>query len=61
MILCLLTLTSCEAETIFKAGMWWGIIVVCRNSYYFMAVFEGVKTLNQIIVWKITDLESFLI
>ncbi|REC52566.1 phosphatidate cytidylyltransferase [Candidatus Chryseobacterium massiliae] len=27
--LCLLTLTSCEAvETIFKAGMWWGIIVV---------------------------------
>ncbi len=25
----LLTLTSCEAvETIFKAGMWWGIIVV---------------------------------
>ncbi|SEW01509.1 hypothetical protein SAMN05421841_0628 [Chryseobacterium wanjuense] len=29
MILCLLTLTSCEAiETIFKAGMWWGIILV---------------------------------
>ncbi|BEV03848.1 MULTISPECIES: phosphatidate cytidylyltransferase [Chryseobacterium] len=29
MIFCLLTLTSCEAvETIFKAGMWWGIIVV---------------------------------
>ncbi len=28
-ILCLLTLTSCEAvETIFKAGMWWGIILV---------------------------------
>ncbi len=27
--LSLLTLTSCEAvETIFKAGMWWGIIVV---------------------------------
>jgi len=26
---CLLMLTSCEAvETIFKAGMWWGIIVV---------------------------------
>ncbi|WP_082171078.1 phosphatidate cytidylyltransferase [Chryseobacterium sp. Hurlbut01] len=25
----LLLLTSCEAvETIFKAGMWWGIIVV---------------------------------
>lgn len=29
MTLVLLTLTSCEAvETIFKAGMWWGIIVV---------------------------------
>jgi len=29
MTLGLLTLTSCEAvETIFKAGMWWGIIVV---------------------------------
>ncbi|SIQ46534.1 hypothetical protein SAMN05880574_11385 [Chryseobacterium sp. RU37D] len=28
-ILSLLTLTSCEAvETIFKAGMWWGIILV---------------------------------
>ncbi|WP_027385948.1 hypothetical protein [Chryseobacterium gregarium] len=28
-VLSLLTLTSCEAvETIFKAGMWWGIIVV---------------------------------
>ncbi|WP_294304250.1 phosphatidate cytidylyltransferase [uncultured Chryseobacterium sp.] len=28
-VLCLLMLTSCEAvETIFKAGMWWGIIVV---------------------------------
>lgn len=28
-IFCLLTLTSCEAvETIFKAGMWWGIILV---------------------------------
>ncbi|MEC5173892.1 hypothetical protein QF024_002603 [Chryseobacterium nepalense] len=28
-ILTLLTLTSCEAvETIFKAGMWWGIILV---------------------------------
>lgn len=25
----LMTLTSCEAvETIFKAGMWWGIILV---------------------------------
>ncbi|WP_294308445.1 phosphatidate cytidylyltransferase [uncultured Chryseobacterium sp.] len=28
-VFCLLMLTSCEAvETIFKAGMWWGIIVV---------------------------------
>jgi hypothetical protein len=28
-ILTLLSLTSCEAvETIFKAGMWWGIILV---------------------------------
>jgi hypothetical protein len=28
-LICLLTLTSCEAvETIFKAGMWWGIILV---------------------------------
>ncbi|MDR6403919.1 hypothetical protein J2W57_001934 [Chryseobacterium ginsenosidimutans] len=28
-ILSLLTLTSCEAvETIFQAGMWWGIILV---------------------------------
>ncbi|MCX8523014.1 phosphatidate cytidylyltransferase [Chryseobacterium formosus] len=27
--ICLMLLTSCEAvETIFKAGMWWGIIVV---------------------------------
>jgi len=29
MMLSLLSLTSCEAvETIFKAGMWWGIILV---------------------------------
>lgn len=28
-ILSLMLLTSCEAvETIFKAGMWWGIILV---------------------------------
>ncbi|WP_084111013.1 phosphatidate cytidylyltransferase [Chryseobacterium taiwanense] len=28
-MLCLFSLTSCEAvETIFKAGMWWGIILV---------------------------------
>lgn len=28
-IFAILLLTSCEAvETIFKAGMWWGIIVV---------------------------------
>lgn len=28
-LLSILLLTSCEAvETIFKAGMWWGIIVV---------------------------------
>ncbi len=28
-IMSLMLLTSCEAiETIFKAGMWWGIIVV---------------------------------
>ncbi len=28
-LLSMLLLTSCEAvETIFKAGMWWGIIVV---------------------------------
>lgn len=28
-MLSLLSLTGCEAiETIFKAGMWWGIIVV---------------------------------
>jgi hypothetical protein len=28
-LLSLLSLTSCEAvETIFKAGMWWGIILV---------------------------------
>lgn len=29
-ILSLLTLTGCGAiETVFKAGMWWGIILVC--------------------------------
>lgn len=28
-LFCLMLLTSCEAvETIFKAGMWWGIILV---------------------------------
>jgi hypothetical protein len=44
MILCLLMLTSCEAvETIFKAGMWWGIILVCAIVVILLLIFSRGK------------------
>ncbi|RXM39461.1 phosphatidate cytidylyltransferase [Chryseobacterium sp. CH21] len=43
-ILSLLSLTSCEAvETIFKAGMWWGIIVVCVIVGILLLIFSKGK------------------
>ncbi|MDC8101216.1 MULTISPECIES: phosphatidate cytidylyltransferase [Chryseobacterium] len=43
-ILSLLTLTSCEAvETIFKAGMWWGIILVCAIVVILLLIFSKGK------------------
>lgn len=43
-ILSLLTLTSCEAvETIFKAGMWWGIILVCIIVGILLLIFSRGK------------------
>ncbi|THV59887.1 phosphatidate cytidylyltransferase [Chryseobacterium candidae] len=43
-ILMLLTLTSCEAvETIFKAGMWWGIILVCVIAGILLLIFSRGK------------------
>ncbi len=44
MILSLLTLTSCEAvETIFKAGMWWGIFLVCIIVVILFLIFSKGK------------------
>ncbi len=43
-LLSILTLTSCEAvETIFKAGMWWGIIVVCVIVGIILLIFSKGK------------------
>ncbi|CAH0235693.1 hypothetical protein SRABI04_02850 [Chryseobacterium sp. Bi04] len=43
-ILSLLTLTSCEAvETIFKAGMWWGIILVGAIVVILLLIFSKGK------------------
>jgi hypothetical protein len=40
----LLTLTSCEAiETIFKAGMWWGIILVVAVVVIIFLIFSRGK------------------
>ncbi|RTZ46037.1 phosphatidate cytidylyltransferase [Chryseobacterium arthrosphaerae] len=51
-ILSLLTLTSCEAVgTIFKAGMWWGILLVCIIAAILLLIFSRVKTLNHF-VWR---------
>lgn len=47
-IFSLLLLTSCEAvETIFKAGMWWGIILVVGVIAVILWLFSRVRTLNQ--------------
>ncbi|REC44171.1 phosphatidate cytidylyltransferase [Chryseobacterium pennipullorum] len=43
-ILILSTLTSCEAvETVFKAGMWWGIILVCAVVVILLLIFSRGK------------------
>ncbi len=43
-LLSILTLTSCEAvETIFKAGMWWGIILVCVIVGIILLIFSRGK------------------
>ncbi|REC64790.1 phosphatidate cytidylyltransferase [Chryseobacterium flavum] len=43
-ILSLLTLSSCEAvETIFKAGMWWGIFLVCAIVVILLLIFSKGK------------------
>lgn len=43
-IFTLLTLTSCEAvETIFKAGMWWGIILVVAVVVILFLIFSRGK------------------
>ncbi|ASE62133.1 phosphatidate cytidylyltransferase [Chryseobacterium indologenes] len=43
-ILSLLTLTSCEAVgTIFKAGMWWGILLVCVIVVILLLIFSKGK------------------
>ena len=42
--LSLLTLTSCEAVgTIFKAGMWWGILLVCAVVVILFLIFSKGK------------------
>lgn len=44
MTLSVLTLTSCEAVgTIFKAGMWWGIILVCVIVVILFLIFSKGK------------------
>ncbi|MCT2561751.1 phosphatidate cytidylyltransferase [Chryseobacterium herbae] len=44
MLLTLFTLTSCEAiETIFKAGMWWGIILVVAVVVILFLIFSRGK------------------
>jgi uncharacterized integral membrane protein len=43
-LLSLLTLTSCEAvETILKAGMWWGILLVCAIVVILLLIFSKGK------------------
>lgn len=43
-IISLLLLSSCEAvETVFKAGMWWGIIVVCAIVVILFLIFSKGK------------------
>ncbi|AZA49221.1 phosphatidate cytidylyltransferase [Chryseobacterium carnipullorum] len=43
-IFTMLTLTSCEAiETIFKAGMWWGIILVVAVVVVLFLIFSRGK------------------
>ncbi|WP_390452344.1 phosphatidate cytidylyltransferase [Chryseobacterium sp. Alg-005] len=40
-IFSLLLLTSCEAvETIFEAGMWWGILLVCAVVVIIFLIFS---------------------
>jgi hypothetical protein len=40
-IFSLLLLTSCEAvETIFEAGMWWGILLVCAVVVVIFLIFS---------------------
>ncbi|RKT01605.1 hypothetical protein BCF58_0828 [Chryseobacterium defluvii] len=40
-IFSLLLLTSCEAvETIFEAGMWWGILLVCAVVVILLLIFS---------------------
>ncbi|MDH6250374.1 putative integral membrane protein [Chryseobacterium sp. H1D6B] len=40
----LLLLTSCEAiGTIFKAGMWWGILLVCAIVVILLLIFSRGK------------------
>ncbi|MBB4805911.1 putative small secreted protein [Chryseobacterium defluvii] len=40
-ILSFLLLTSCEAvETIFEAGMWWGILLVCAVVVIVFLIFS---------------------
>lgn len=44
MILSVLTLTNCSAvETIFKAGMWWGILLVCVIVVILFLIFSKGK------------------
>lgn len=43
-IFSLLLLTSCEAVgTIFKAGMWWGILLVCAIVVILFLIFSKGK------------------
>lgn len=43
-IFSLLLLTSCEAvETIFEAGMWWGILLVCAVVAILLLIFARGK------------------
>ncbi|WP_185290091.1 phosphatidate cytidylyltransferase [Chryseobacterium lactis] len=43
-IISLLTLTGCEAVgTIFKAGMWWGIFLVCIIVVILFLIFSKGK------------------
>ncbi|AZA99508.1 phosphatidate cytidylyltransferase [Chryseobacterium joostei] len=43
-IFSLLTLTGCTAvETIFKAGMWWGILLVCVIVVILLLIFSKGK------------------